>query len=205
MFLIVYSSFFFASSTWTLPQKIPQITFLCEGHQLCRTLDVRQAGDIQGMCWCLSDATLPHTPMWWLGFLLSFEWQSCPGVVFKVALAKCSPKGKNPNIYVLWQKRVFVESQGSCCRWGAGLWGGEREGTQNTKFCLFYGPCCPSAVWVMEKAHECRAEQKSAWAYGVVNSLDIRSELVPLLFHSCFIVCCSGVLSVWIHLSSFHQ
>lgn len=59
----------------------------------------------------------------------------------------------------------------------------------------------------MEKADVGKAEQKkkSAWAYGVVNSLDICSQLVPFLFHHCFIHRCSGVLTMGICLSSFHQ
>lgn len=109
---------------------------------------------------------------------------------------------------MLWQKYVFVESHGSCFKWGTGLRGGEREGTQNTKWCLFYGPCCPSAVWGMEKAHVCQAEQKLCLGLWRGSQLRYLFKTGPtslsFLFYTPWFWCYHNV-DTFIFLSSVNQ
>lgn len=149
---------------------------------------------------------LPHTPMSWVAFLLSWV-AIMAGGCFKVALGKCSPKGKNTNIYVFWQKHVFIENQENWFRWETELWGGKREGTQNKNIVGFVVPAVLLLFEWWRRLICASLDKKSAWAPGVVNSLDISSKLVPLLSFLFYtqLFWCSHDVDTFVFLSSVNQ
>lgn len=194
MFLAVHSSFFFANSAWTLPQKMPRIFFQW-GSPFMQNIRCQTSREYSGN-------VLMSVPLYCL-ILPCGELDFSSHLSGNHAWELFFPKGeKSKHLSALARTCICREprKQLQVRNWTVG-WGKRR----NPKYCLFYGPCCPSAVWVMEKAHECKAEQKLCLCLWSVNSLDTCSKLVPLLFHSCFIHCSSGAITMWIHLSSFHQ
>lgn len=86
--------------------------------------------------------------------------------------------------------------------WTVG-WGKRRNPTYQVLFILW-------SLLLFEwwrRLMSARLSKMSAWAYGVVNSLDICSKLVPLLFHSCVIhlFWCSLSVDTFVFLSSVNQ